>query len=141
MFEQIAKLAILSRLFQSLIREKIIKKESISFLSKDKIEIHISSRLKLTAFIKSFLSFERFDLIKNLYLENSGVVSEISHPNDLLDLIKDQWMQENENSGNSFDQFQIEIQNSVSNMILAQMSFEMNKSLFEKDKKEYGIKK
>ena len=87
------------------------------------------------------MSFERFDLIKNLYLENSGVVSEISHPNDLLDLIKDQWMQENENSGNSFDQFQIEIQNSVSNMILAQMSFEMNKSLFEKDKKEYGIKK
>ena len=29
MFEQIAKLAILSRLFQSLIREKIIKKEKI----------------------------------------------------------------------------------------------------------------
>ncbi len=140
MFEQIAKLAILSRLFQALIREKIIKKESISFLSKDKIEIHISSNLKLTAFIKSFFSFERFDLIKNLYLENSGIVSEISHPNDLLDLIKEQWMQENENSGNSFDQFQIEIQNSVSNMILAQMSFEMNKSLFENDKKEYGIK-
>ncbi|WP_397599579.1 IucA/IucC family protein [Silvanigrella sp.] len=139
MFEQIAKLAILSRLFQSIIREKIIKKESISFLSNDKIEIHISPKLKLIAFIKSFFSFERFDLVKNLYLENSGIVSEISHPNDLLDLIKEQWLQENENSVNSFDQFQIEIQNSVSNMILAQMSFEMNKSSFENDKIEYGI--
>ncbi len=57
MFEQIAKLAILSRLFQSIIREKIIKKESISFLSNDKIEIHISPKLKLIAFIKSFFSF------------------------------------------------------------------------------------
>ena len=139
MFEEIAKLAILSRLFQAMVREKIIKKESIYYPQKNKIEVKVSKNQTLLADIMPYSSFERFDLTSNILMINPNGKFEITHPNELLDLYREEWLNENYGEENSFKQFQIEIQYSVSNMILAQMSFEMNKSIFFKENNDNKI--
>ncbi|BBH53555.1 IucA/IucC family protein [Fluviispira sanaruensis] len=130
MFEEIAKQAILNRLFQAIIREKIIQNEKIFYPNKNCIAIKLSQNKELFAEINPYASFERFDLTSTITLIDKNETKEISHPCDLLQLFQEEWIAENNESEDIFIRFKNEIENSVSNMILAQMSFEMNKNKF-----------
>ncbi|WP_161597629.1 IucA/IucC family protein [Fluviispira multicolorata] len=136
-----AKRTILSKLLQALVRESIFNKESIKICKIDNsIEITLQDESKLIALIDSFNSFERFDLLSDLQYVSQQGVQNINHPLELLQLLKDNSFFDQFCSKDNFNNFCEEINNSLSNLILAEISYELIKNEYQKSSQESNVK-
>lgn len=111
---------IFQRLFQALIREKIIKEESVSWLEGvgTSIRIQLSDEKILQVPIKKRHSLGRFDIEGDLVVYSGGYSRTLTHPIELLDLLKQEGLLE-EATEEQFHRFKLEIQNGVANLALA----------------------
>lgn len=108
------------RLFQALVREKIIKEERVSWLegAETRICIELPSRKTLQAVVKKRHSLGRFDIEGDLFLFDSESFSILTHPVELLELLLNEGLLR-EVTEKQFHRFKIEIQNGVANLALA----------------------
>lgn len=117
---QAGRRGIMQRLFQALIREKIIKEERVSWQEglKTMIRVHLPSGRELHAPIKKRHSLGRFDLGGDLVICKSEQSNVLIHPVDLLTLLREEGILEN-TTEKQFQRFVQEIQNGAANLALA----------------------
>lgn len=136
-----AKRTILSKLFQAFVRETILQKENMKVCKIDNsIEINLTNNEKLIALIDSFDSFERFDLLSDIQYISQHGVQNINHPLEFLALVKKDLTNEHNISEENFAHFCNEIENSLTNLILAEISYELIKNEYQKSTNETDVK-
>lgn len=117
---QAGRRGIFQRLFQALVREKIIQEESVSWSKRSgtRICIELPSRKMLQADVKNRHSLGRFDLEGDLFLIDCESFSILTHPVELLELLLNEGLLK-EVTEKQFNRFKLEIQNGVANLALA----------------------
>ncbi|CAM3811770.1 IucA/IucC family protein [Aeromicrobium ponti] len=111
---------ILQRLFQALIRERIISEERVSWQEgpKTTIKVWLPSGLLLQAAIKKRHSLDRFDIEGDITIGSPEPAKALTHPADLLKLLRQEGMLENATE-KQFQRFKMEIENGAANLTLA----------------------
>ncbi|HZH63027.1 MAG TPA: IucA/IucC family protein [Metabacillus sp.] len=111
---------IFQRLFQSLIRERILTEESVSWIEgvKTMLYVQLPSGKKIQVRVKKKHSLGRFDIEGDVVICCSEANKILSHPVELLELLKKERLLE-ETREKQFQRFKLEIQNGVANLTLA----------------------
>ncbi|WP_367780006.1 IucA/IucC family protein [Jeotgalibacillus marinus] len=111
---------IFQRLFQSLIREKIINEERVSWLEGVEISIcvQLSNGKWLQSVVKKRHSLGRFDLAGDIVIYSNESSKILTHPVELLELLRHEGLLK-EVTEKQYHRFKIEIQNGVANLALA----------------------
>nr|WP_263327345.1 IucA/IucC family protein [Neobacillus sp. Marseille-Q6967] len=117
---QAGRQGIFQRLFQALIREKIINEGSISWLEGDRttLSVQLPSGKYLQAGVKRRHSLNRFDIEGNLMLCTEQSNEPLTHPVQLLQLFKEEGLLA-EAKEEQVHRFKQEIQNGTANLTLA----------------------
>ncbi|MBT2696504.1 hypothetical protein J7E79_03520 [Bacillus sp. ISL-40] len=117
---QAGRRGIFQRLFQALIREKIIKEERILWLESvgTIICIKLPSGKTLQTVVKKRHSLGRFDIEGDLFIKHNGSFSVLIHPVELLELLWKEGLLKDATE-KQFHRFKMEIQNGVANLALA----------------------
>jgi siderophore synthetase component len=117
---QAGRKGIFQRLFQALIRERIINVERVSWLegAKTTISVQLPSGIQLQAGVKKRHSLGRFDIEGDIVMCCPEPSRLLAHPVELLELLRQEGLLE-EAAENQFQRFKLEIQNGVANMALA----------------------
>jgi len=111
---------IFQRLFQALVREKLIEEERVSWLegAGTSICIQLPSGKMLQTAVKKRHSLGRFDVEGDAVVYGHEYSRVLTHPVELLELLRQEGLL-NEATEEQFQRFQMEIQNGVANMTLA----------------------
>ncbi|WP_034645243.1 IucA/IucC family protein [Bacillus methanolicus] len=117
---QAGRKGIFQRLFQALIRERIINEEMVSWLEgpRTTISVNLPSGIQLQAEIKKRHSLGRFDIEGDIVICSPEPSKIITHPVELLELLRQEGLLE-EATEMQFQRFKLEIQNGVANLTLA----------------------
>lgn len=117
---QVGRRGIFQRLFQALIREKLIEEERVSWLeeARTKVSIKLPSGRTLQTAVKKRHSLGRFDVEGDVVVYGHEYSRVLKHPVELLELLRQEGVL-NEATEQQFQQFKMEIQNGVANLTLA----------------------
>ncbi|MFX3623867.1 MAG: IucA/IucC family siderophore biosynthesis protein [Ectobacillus sp.] len=117
---QAGRRGIFQRLFQGIIREKILKKESVSWIEGDETQICISlpSGKAIRAAVKKRHSLGRFDLQGDVFVYEQQFSKVLVHPVDFLEILRQEGVLK-EVAETQFTRFKLEIQNGAANLALA----------------------
>src|SRR4051794_50150 len=117
---QAGRRGIFQRLFQALIREKLIEEERVSWLEgvETIICIKLPSGKMLQTAVKKRHSLGRFDVEGDAVVYGREYSRVLTHPVELLELLRQEGLL-NEATEEQFQRFKMEIQNGVANLTLA----------------------
>ncbi|WP_026676865.1 IucA/IucC family protein [Fictibacillus gelatini] len=108
---------ILQRLFQAMIRERVIEDERVIW-QKGKISIQLSGRKTLEISVKRLHSLGRFDITGDAIVYGYESPILLAHPAQLLELFRQEGLLEGVME-KQYQRFKLEIQNGVANLTLA----------------------
>ncbi|MDX8365600.1 IucA/IucC family protein [Cytobacillus sp. IB215665] len=122
---------IFQRLFQSLVRERIISEERITWLEGKQltIRVRLSDVQWLQADVKKLHSLGRFDLAGDIMLCSHKNSHKLAHPAELLEILKNEGLFAGVDD-KQYERFKLEIQNGVANLALALTGAERRKQDF-----------
>ncbi|QGQ45722.1 IucA/IucC family protein [Metabacillus sediminilitoris] len=115
---QAGRRGIFQRLFQALIREKLIDEERVSWIEGTRIYIKLPGEKTLQAAVKKRHSLGRFDVEGDAIVESCGSSRVLTHPVELLELLRQEGLLK-EATEEQFQRFKMEIKNGVANLTLA----------------------
>jgi siderophore synthetase component len=117
---QAGRRGIFQRLFQALIREKLIEEERVSWLEgvETSICIKLPSGKMLQTAVKKRHSLGRFDVEGDAVVYGREYSRVLTHPVELLELLRKEGLL-NKATEEQFQRFKMEIQNGVANLTLA----------------------
>lgn len=117
---QAGRKGIFQRLFQALIREKLIEEERVSWLegAGTSICIKLPSGKTLQTAVKKRHSLGRFDVEGDAVVHGREYSRVLTHPVELLELLRQEGLL-SEATEEQFQRFKMEIQNGVVNLTLA----------------------
>jgi siderophore synthetase component len=117
---QVGRRGIFQRLFQALIREKMINQERVSWLegTRTMICVQLPSGKELLAGVKKRHSLARFDIEGDFTITSPTSSKLLTHPVQLLQLFREEGLLA-EATDNQFNRFKLEIQNGVANLTLS----------------------
>jgi len=125
---QAGRRGIFQRLFQALIREKIIEDDRIMWIEGEETQIRVKlpSGKDLYATVKKRYSLGRFEIDGDIRIGLSKSSRILAHPVELLELLKEERLLE-EVTEEQFQRFKLEIQNGVASLALALTGAAMRK--------------